>query len=476
MVFYRFTLSTRNIWLIPVFSFTGYYHLFAFFTAIWYNSGTTNFGRSQQMPSEKFTQRFINSLPETDTLTVYFDTDLTGFGIYTKGKTKTYFVKSRVGKKQIKITIGRASLFTLAEARVEAKAKLSQMASGIDPVAVKRAEEVAETTLEKAMEKYLETRSLKPGTVLTYNKLFRLYMSDWLKKPISSITKEMIAQRHKRVSTNNGSAPANNLMRTFRAVYNFARSLSDGAIPENPVSRLTETRQWNKVDRRRTFLKSHELQHWYNAATKIQNFMIRDYLLLILFTGLREKEGLNLTWEHVDMQDRSFTVAKELTKNGRPHTLPMSNFIYNIFERLHKLKTNGYVFPGSGKEGHLVESAKQIQFITAQTLYALNGVTCKEDLEKKIQDDPEYEVIPGISFCLHDLRRTFVTVAESLDISYAALKKLLNHADGNDVTGGYLQITTDRLRDPMERISSKLMELMGIPVPEPAEEVTNNNA
>jgi integrase len=77
---------------------------------------------------------------------------------------------------------------------------------------------------------------------------------------------------------------------------------------------------------------------------------------------------------------------------------------------------------------------------------------------------------------LHDLRRTFITVSESLDIPYAALKKLLNHSDGNDVTGGYLQITTDRLRDPMERISKKLMALMGIPVPTVAEESNNQAA
>ena len=58
------------------------------------------------MPSVKFTQRYIDNLPETDQLTLYFDTDLTGFGVYTKGKVKTYFVKSRAGKKQIKITVG----------------------------------------------------------------------------------------------------------------------------------------------------------------------------------------------------------------------------------------------------------------------------------------------------------------------------------------------------------------------------------
>lgn len=412
------------------------------------------------MPRIKLTQQIVDGLVETDKLTLYFDTSLTGFGVYTKGKIKTYFVQSRVGKKNVKLTIGRANVFTLAKARVEAKEKLSMMAKGIDPLVVKRQEEIFEMTLEKATDKYFETRNLKAGTVTTYKKLFRLYVSDWQTKPISSITKDMIAQRHKKVSANNGASPANNLMRTFRAVYNYARSLSDGAMPENPVKRLNETRQWNKVERRRSFLKPHELKPWYDAAKKIPNPVIRDYLLLTLFTGLRENEGLKLKWENVDMKDKSFTVTD--TKNGTPHTLPMSNFISKLFENMYKIKTNDYVFAGSGKAGHLVETVKQIQFITTQTQFALNGVTSKEDLVRKQTEHPDESLESGIKFCLHDLRRTFITIAEGLDISYAALKRLLNHSNGNDVTGGYLQITTDRLREPMEKISSKLMELMGI--------------
>ncbi len=101
-------------------------------------------------------------------------------------------------------------------------------------------------------------------------------------------------------------------------------------------------------------------------------------------------------------------------------------------------------------------------FIERYTELTLNEVTTKAELDRKIEENPD-DIVPGIKFCLHDLRRTFITIAESLDISYAALKRLLNHSDGNDVTGGYLQITTDRLRDPMERISTRIMELMGIP-------------
>jgi integrase len=41
-------------------------------------------------------------------------------------------------------------------------------------------------------------------------------------------------------------------------------------------------------------------------------------------------------------------------------------------------------------------------------------------------------------FSEHDLRQTFETVAESLNISYYTLKRLLNHKTSNDPTAGYI--------------------------------------
>jgi integrase len=65
------------------------------------------------------------------------------------------------------------------------------------------------------------------------------------------------------------------------------------------------------------------------------------------------------------------------------------------------------------------------------------------------------------AFSLHDLRRTFITTAESLDIPAYALKRLLNHADG-DVTAGYIILDNERLRAPMQRIADYLVRAMGI--------------
>jgi hypothetical protein len=64
---------------------------------------------------------------------------------------------------------------------------------------------------------------------------------------------------------------------------------------------------------------------------------------------------------------------------------------------------------------------------------------------------------------VHDLRRTDITIAESCDISPLALKGLLNHALGGDVTSGYIVMSTERLREPAQ--NDRLLELIGLTAP-----------
>jgi integrase len=425
------------------------------------------------MAKLKLTQKIVDGLKGTEKLECYFDENLTGFGVYTKGKTKTYFVQARASGKLIKSTIGKTNIFSLEEARKEAKAKLAQMSKGINPNEEKRKDAIKGMTLAEATEKFLKAHELKPRTVKSYQDLLRLYMSDWEHKPIGSITKEMISQRHAAVASGergmmvtktvvrtqeeidaelnknpdkkpklvkrievadpkprNGAA--NNLMKTFRAIYNFARAISDGSIPENPVSRLSETRQWFRVERRRTLIKPYELKSWYEAVMSLENVGARHFLLLLLFTGARREEAIPLKWSDVDFKDK--TVIFRETKNRKPHTLPLSDFLFKLLEDRKKNNyENEFVFPGRGEKGCMTPPLKPMREVIDKT---------------------------GIIFFFHDLRRTFITVAESLDIPYAALKRLLNHSMATDVTDGYLAISTDRLRIPMEKISQKLVELM----------------
>lgn len=63
---------------------------------------------------------------------------------------------------------------------------------------------------------------------------------------------------------------------------------------------------------------------------------------------------------------------------------------------------------------------------------------------------------------LHDLRRTFLTIADSQDLSSYAIKRLANHKMSGDVTAGYIIADVERLREPMEKISTFIMSKVQI--------------
>lgn len=69
----------------------------------------------------------------------------------------------------------------------------------------------------------------------------------------------------------------------------------------------------------------------------------------------------------------------------------------------------------------------------------------------------------GVFFSMHDLRRSFSTFAEGLDVGHYALKRLLNHRV-KDLTGGYVQIDVERLREPMQRIEDFVLKSAGVKV------------
>lgn len=123
-----------------------------------------------------------------------------------------------------------------------------------------------------------------------------------------------------------------------------------------------QTRAWYKVHKRQSFIKAHELTLRYKEVVNIQNPVLRDYLLLLLFTSLRREEVM--------------------------------------------------------------------------TLWSL--------------------------FMLHDLRRTFITIAKSLDISAYAVKCLVNHKMNHDVTAGYLATDVERLRKPMQQITNYIAGQIGL--------------
>ncbi len=61
---------------------------------------------------------------------LYYDIALTGFGLRVTPSVKTFFAESRVAGKTVRTKIGRYGVFTVDQARTDAKQLLAKMARG----------------------------------------------------------------------------------------------------------------------------------------------------------------------------------------------------------------------------------------------------------------------------------------------------------------------------------------------------------
>ena len=382
------------------------------------------------MPNIRLTRKFIDALefPQSGQI-IYRDTMLPGFGLRVGAKSKTYIVEGQVNRRTKRVSLGRSDLHAPETARRKALVVLGDMAEGIDPTEEKRKKAAEKITVQKAFEKFFEVRThLSQATIDNYTRTCETYLKSWAAKPIAEITRHMVLKRHQQISKNNGKTTANGALRHFRSVYNFIAATEDEFSP-NPVQILSQARAWNKDRRRQTVVEAKDLPRWWQAVMEEPDYA-RDFLLMALFTGMRRGELQRLRWENIDLDEKKLHLP--FTKNGDPLSLPLSDFLTNLLtERKQEAKTCCWVFPGVGGS-HLVEPKKFLQRVTSKS---------------------------GVAFTLHDLRRTYITIAESLDIPHYALKRLLNHRTNDDVTGGYIVINVERLREPVELIAKRILEL-----------------
>lgn len=194
----------------------------------------------------------------------------------TTNGVKSFVVEKRINGRVKRITLGRYPALTVEQARREAQKNLGKIATGLDPVTEKAHARQRGVTLREAFADFLKARhNLKDRTVYDYRRIVQVAFPDWLPKSLLALSKDMIARRHASLGKDRGPAYANYALRVLRAVLNFAQARyedRDGRSlpPENPVRRLTQTRAWFRVGRRRTVIKPHQLPAWFRAVASLQ--------------------------------------------------------------------------------------------------------------------------------------------------------------------------------------------------------------
>lgn len=377
-----------------------------------------------------FTKAIIDALPmpESGKRNIYHDTKISGLQLRVTS-VKTFFINRRIkGGDPQRITLGRYPDMTIDQARRKAMEIVHVIAEGKNPADMAR-EARKEMTLDVLFEEYMNRcasfnkRPDKPkGT-------YRLYLSKLGKRKLSSITHEETDRLHKKIGREIGTVTANIVLKLLHVMFN--KAINEWRIwkGENPAHGIAKFPEQSR-DR---FLQSDELPRFFQAVAEEENKTIRDYVLMSLLTGARRSNVLAMRWKDINFERAEWRI--EETKNGTPQTITLSMEAIEILRNRKPLDNSLFVFPGSGRSGHLEEPKKGWKRILERA-----GI---EDLR------------------IHDLRRTLGSWQAKTGASLAIIGKSLNHKN-QSTTAIYARLDLDPIRDSVNKATGAILAAAGV--------------
>jgi integrase len=363
---------------------------------------------------------------------LYMDLNLKGFGLLVGRKKKTFIAQYDIRGRTTRVTIGQYGVWTVDQARKKAKELLVIMANGENPNKIKRIERSKTITLGEAAELYLNSPKMllerSPRTSQGYSQALNCYLKNWLNKPLTEISRKMVRERHLKIGNECGHYAANGTMRAFRAFWNRAMKEYE-YLPVCPTINV----DWFPEYRRQKPIPVEELPEWYNQVLLLRNPIRRDYLLFVLFSGLRRNDAATIRWENVNLEAE--TLFRPNPKGGRKRafTVPLSDFLSEILVRRKDeneafFPNSPWVFPAQSSTGHLMEPKEKT-----------------------------------IKWSCHRLRDTYTTAANGAGLSPYDIETLTNHRPPkSSVTAGYINQGIEQLRESQQKVTDYLLGIINL--------------
>jgi hypothetical protein len=205
-------------------------------------------------------------------------------------------------RKLVKRTLGRWPEISLEDARNQARALIAEVKEGRDPrVGTSNA---AAWTVGRMRDEYLRDLDIRERSERTANDLrglFRRYLEDWLPLAASEITKDMVRERHTRISVDNGKYAANHAMRALRTCFNFTIKKTNAGLVGNPCDAVTFHRERPRAGRPDFNLPP--VPGWLAKVRALKAPLRRSMHELQLFTGLRPGNivAIERAWLRLDV-------------------------------------------------------------------------------------------------------------------------------------------------------------------------------
>lgn len=311
--------------------------------------------------------------------------------------TKTFCLHKRINGKMRRLTIGRFGVVSLAEARERVRQVLYEIETGRfeDRTGV---EVETKPTLGDVIPDYIEKHA-------------KVHNRDWKRK--EALLAKFTTLHGKRIDeikradvvkacdVIHKSAPvsANRALAHLKHLMGWC--VERGMIDASPIGGM---KPLSKERSRERVLTDDELGALW-AAFGNEGYPFGDCMKFLMLGGQRRAEVAEMRWPEIDLEKRLWTLPSQRAKNGKQHTVPLTDAMVEVLRKTPRFFNSGYVFTTTGKT-------------------PISGFgRLKDRLDKALPEGTEPWII-------HDLRRTMSTNMAMLGVPQPVTEALLNHKTG----------------------------------------------
>ncbi|OGA62775.1 MAG: preprotein translocase [Burkholderiales bacterium RIFCSPHIGHO2_01_FULL_64_960] len=381
----------------------------------------------------------------------------------TAAGAKSFVYEAKLNRQTIRRTIGDVKLWSIEQARTEARRLAVVLDNGQDPRELERqhqadkaAEKAAATakavTVGEAWTVYLEARRprwgarhysehlllVKPGGVASkraaggvtapgiLHPLTLLALRD-----LTAPTIEAWAERE----TQTRPAAARLAWRCLKAFLSWCAEQPEYApvlSGVNPAKTNKARESLGKAGVKQDALLKEQLPAWFEAVRALQNPVIAAYLQILLLTGARAGEVLGLRWEDINTKWRGLTIRDKVEGT---RVIPLTPYVWHLLAALPR--RNGFVFSSATAAGGCIV----------------------------VPRNPHHDAcaVAGIdALTVHGLRRSFKSLTEWLEIPAGVVAQIMGHKPSATAEKHYTVRPLDLLRVHHQRIEAWVLEQAGV--------------
>ena len=385
-----------------------------------------------RLNSGTISRRTVEGLPTGDRETVFWDRELSGFGVrvYPSG-SRVYLVQTRHGGKSRRVTIGRHGLLTAERARRKAAEVIATIKAGEEPGTRNGSVSPSATgpKLAEVAERYMREHVVvrcKPTTAGGYRYVLdKLLLPEFGSTPLGAIGREQVASLHYRLHKT--PPMANRVVGLLSRLFNMAEAW--GVAPEggNPCRFVKKysSRSCERFLSEQEFRRLGRVLGEMESEGKVSGSGVAALRLLML-TGCRRNEILTLRWEDVDLEAGEIRLPD--AKTGA-RSVALSPAARKVLSALPRKENNPWVIAGPEAGRHL--SNLNSPWLVVRKRAGLEDVR------------------------IHDLRHSFASRALALGENLTMIGKLLGHRQVQ-TTARYAHLARESVKTSAARVATSI--------------------